>query len=127
MPDQTVKLVILDPGHFHASLLQKNMMPQVDPVVHVYAPPGPDVEDYLARVEAFNTRAQNPTQWRTELYTGADYLERCVAERAGNVVAISGNNLHKARYIRETLAAGFNVLADKPMAISAADFASLEA
>jgi predicted dehydrogenase len=127
MPDQTVKLVILDPGHFHASLLQKNMMPQVDPVVHVYAPPGPDVEDYLARVEAFNTRAQNPTQWRAELYTGADYLERCVAERAGNVVAISGNNVHKARYIRETLAAGFNVLADKPMAISAADFASLEA
>jgi predicted dehydrogenase len=125
MPKQTIKLVILDPGHFHASLLQKNMMPRVDPLVHVYAPAGPDVEDYLARVEAFNTRAGNPTQWQTKLYTGADYLERCTAERAGNVVAISGNNLHKARYIRETLAAGFNVLADKPMAINAADFDSL--
>ena len=127
MTRQTVKLVILDPGHFHAALLQKNMMAQVDPLVHVYAPAGPDVEDYLTKIEAFNHRADNPTQWQTRLYTGADYLERCVAERAGNVVAISGNNRHKARYIEQTLAAGFNVLADKPMAINAAAFASLEA
>lgn len=122
-----IKLVILDPGHFHAALLQKTMMPLVDPVVHVYAPAGPDVEDYLAKIEAFNTRAENPTRWETRLYTGPDYLERCTRERAGNVVAISGNNRNKTRYIRECLEAGFNVLADKPMAINTEDFASLEA
>ena len=30
------RLVTLDPGHFHASLVQKFMYPDVDSVVHVY-------------------------------------------------------------------------------------------
>ena len=30
-------LVTLDPGHFHAALVQKSMYPDVSPVVHVYA------------------------------------------------------------------------------------------
>ena len=38
-----VKLVTLDPGHFHAALVQKTMYDQVSPTVHVYAPEGPDV------------------------------------------------------------------------------------
>jgi len=122
---QPVRLVILDPGHFHAALLQKTMLPGMDSAVHVYAPEGPDVADYLAKIESYNTRAQDPTRWETRLYTGPDYLERCCAESAGNLVAISGNNRDKARYIAECLKAGFNVLADKPMAIKGADFEAL--
>ncbi len=38
-----VKLMTVDPGHFHAALVQKIMYPQVSPDVHVYAPEGPDV------------------------------------------------------------------------------------
>lgn len=121
-----VKLVILDPGHFHAALLQKNMVPGVDATVHLYAPAGPDVQDYLAKVESYNARKDNPTQWQTRLYTAPDYFERCIADKSGNVVVISGNNLHKARYISGLLAAGFNVLADKPMAVNDAAFAALE-
>ena len=40
-----MKLTILDPGHFHAALLQKNMVPDVEATVHVYAPEGPDLQD----------------------------------------------------------------------------------
>ncbi len=94
--------------------------------MHVYAPPGPDVEDYLKKIETYNARAENPTRWVTRLYSGADYLDRCIAERAGNVAVISGNNRLKTHYITELLKAGINVLADKPMAIDSANFAELE-
>ena len=58
-----MKLTILDPGHFHAALVQKKMYPEIDPVVHVYAPDGPELRDYLQRVEGCNRRAGNPTAW----------------------------------------------------------------
>ena len=32
-----VKLITLDPGHFHAALVQKSMYEQVDSTVYVYA------------------------------------------------------------------------------------------
>lgn len=35
-----VHLVTIDPGHFHAALVQKTMYADVDSVVHVYAPQG---------------------------------------------------------------------------------------
>ena len=46
-PMKDVKLVVLDPGHFHAALVQKEMYPWVSKRVSVYAPFGPDVLDYL--------------------------------------------------------------------------------
>ena len=42
-----VKLMTLDPGHFHAALVQKTQYKQVSPIVHIYAPEGEDVEDHL--------------------------------------------------------------------------------
>ena len=35
-----VRLITLDPGHFHAALVQKEMYPGVAKQVHVYAPLG---------------------------------------------------------------------------------------
>ncbi|HEX7585882.1 MAG TPA: hypothetical protein VF373_14435, partial [Prolixibacteraceae bacterium] len=35
-----VKLMTLDPGHFHAALVQKSMYEQIDPTVYVFAPEG---------------------------------------------------------------------------------------
>ncbi|MFA6560797.1 MAG: putative oxidoreductase C-terminal domain-containing protein [Verrucomicrobiia bacterium] len=113
-----LRWITLDPGHFHAALVQKFMYPQVNPVVHVYAPEGPDVGQHLKRIEGFNTRAEKPTKWQEKVYTGKDFLERMIKERAGNVVVISGNNRKKTDYIYKTLDAGFNVFADKPMAIT---------
>src|SRR5688572_32522194 len=37
-----VRFMTLDPGHFHAALVQKEMYPGVSPQVDVYAPLGPD-------------------------------------------------------------------------------------
>jgi predicted dehydrogenase len=118
----TVRLITLDPGHFHAGLVQKFMYPQVDPVVHVYAPAGPDLQEHLKRIEGFNTRAEQPTHWEEKVYTGPDYLQRMLSEKAGNVVVLAGNNAHKTEYINRSVSAGFNVLADKPMAITPANF-----
>jgi predicted dehydrogenase len=117
-----VRLITLDPGHFHASLVQKFMYPQVSPVVHVYAPAGLDLEEHLERIEAFNTRTDQPTHWEEKVYTGPDFLERMLAEKAGNVVVLAGNNARKTEYIHRSVAAGFNVLADKPMAVTPTDF-----
>jgi predicted dehydrogenase len=117
-----VKLVTLDPGHFHAALVQKTMYRTVNPVVHVYAPEGKDVMEHMARIESYNTRKDNPTSWIEKLYTGPDYLERMLMEKAGNVVVISGNNAKKTEYIYAAIKGGFNVLADKPMVISASGF-----
>ncbi|MEY3895014.1 MAG: hypothetical protein RLZZ214_533 [Verrucomicrobiota bacterium] len=121
-----VKLITLDPGHFHAALVQKTMVAGVDPVVHVYAPPGPDLDRHLAMIEGFNTRADSPTKWREEVHASPDYLAELLRDRPGNVVIISGNNAKKSRYILECVKAGLNVLADKPMAITPADFKRIE-
>jgi predicted dehydrogenase len=120
--NETVRLLTLDPGHFHAGLVQKLMYPQVSPEVHVYAPEGPDLQEHLKRVEGFNTRSNDPTHWQEVVYTGPDFLEHMLSDKAGNVVVIAGNNAHKTEYISRAVSAGFNVLADKPMAITPADF-----
>ncbi len=117
-----VKLMTLDPGHFHAALVQKTMYDQVSPMVHVYAPEGPDVADHLKRIEGFNNRPENPTNWLQEVYTGDDFLEKMLEQKPGNVVVLSGNNKKKAQYIKACVQAGLNVLADKPMCIDSNGF-----
>jgi predicted dehydrogenase len=117
-----VKLMTVDPGHFHAALVQKIMYSQVSPDVHVYAPEGPDVKLHLGRINSYNTRAADPTKWNEILYTGPDFFDRMLTEKPGNVVVLSGNNKKKAEYISRSIGAGLNVLADKPMIISSKDF-----
>lgn len=121
-----VQLITVDPGHFHAALVQKSMYPQVSPDVHVYAPEGPDVQQHLARIESYNKRPSNPTAWNEIVYKGDDFFEKMISEKAGNVVVLSGNNKKKAEYIARSIDAGLNVLADKPMIIFPEDFPKLE-
>jgi predicted dehydrogenase len=121
-----VKLITVNPGHFHAALLQKSMYDQVSPDVHVYAPQGPDYQQHLDRIKSYNSRPINPTSWNEIVYTGPDFFEKMIAEKAGNVVVLSGNNREKAEYITKSINAGFNVLADKPMIISPEEFPALE-
>jgi predicted dehydrogenase len=126
MENKQVKLITVDPGHFHAALVQKSMYEQISPEVHVYAPDGPDLTQHLNRITAYNTRPADPTAWNEIVYKGDDFFEKMLNERAGNVVVLSGNNKKKAEYITRSINAGLNVLADKPMIISASDFKSLE-
>lgn len=121
-----VTLLTLDPGHFHAALVQMYMYDQVSPEVYVYAPEGDDVKMHLDRIKIYNEREENPTQWNENLYTGEDYLDKMIAERKGNVVVLAGNNGKKTSYVKAAVDAGINVLSDKPMAIDAERFAMLE-
>jgi predicted dehydrogenase len=123
---ETFRLMTLDPGHFHAALVQKRMFPSVSPEVNIYAPDGPDLALHLARVQSFNNREQYPTSWQSKVHTGPDFLQRMLAEKPGNIVVLAGNNRAKTRYILESVKAGLHVLADKPMAITPADFKLLQ-
>ena len=121
-----VQLVTLDPGHFHAALVQKTMYDDVDSIVYVYAPEGNDLKLHLDRINAYNLRAESPTHWKKVVYTGDDFFKKMIAEKKGNVVVLAGNNAKKTEYILKALEAGFNVLADKPMAITPEDFELLK-
>lgn len=124
-PDK-VTLVILDPGHFHAALLQKTDNPQINEEFFVYAPKGDEVNDYLSKIEGFNTRNEDPTHWKKNVYLGEDFFEKMLEQKPGNVVVLAGNNKKKTDYIYESVKAGLNVLADKPMAINSDNFKLLE-
>jgi predicted dehydrogenase len=122
-----VRFMTLDPGHFHASLVQKEMYPGVvSPRVDVYAPVGTDLLEHLGRITAFNTRKDSPTSWQLEIHTGPDFFERMLEEHPGNVVVISGRNQGKIDRIAASVHAGLNVLADKPWILKSADLPALE-
>jgi predicted dehydrogenase len=121
-----VQLITVDPGHFHAALVQKIMYEQVSPEVHVYAPEGPDYLQHLDRIKSYNSRTSDPAAWNEIVYTGPDFFEKMLEDKPGNVVVLSGNNKKKAEYITRSVNAGLNVLADKPMIIIPEDFPKLE-
>jgi predicted dehydrogenase len=121
-----VRFMTLDPGHFHAGLVQKEMIPGAARRVDVYAPLGSDLLEHLNRIRGFNSRAESPTSWELEVHTGPDFLQRMLRERPGNVVVISGRNRGKIDYIKASVEAGLNVLSDKPWIIEPADLPKLE-
>ncbi len=118
-------LIIVNPGHFHAALIQKDMYPQVSPQVSVYAPLSPELLDYLNRISLFNSRKENPTAWELDVHTGPRFFEQMLRDRPGNVVVITGRNRGKIDRILQSLGAGLNVFADKPWIISSADLPKL--
>src|SRR5579863_233574 len=120
------RLITLDPGHFHAALIQKEMYPEVSKRVAVYAPLGSDLAEHLNRVARFNLRPQNPTAWELDIHTSPDFLARMLAEKPGNIVVLSGRNRGKIGLIRASIDAGLHVLADKPWIIQPADLGALE-
>ena len=124
MPD--VRLMTLDPGHFHAALVQKEMYPGVAARVDVFAPLGPDLLEHLNRVASFNRRSERPTAWELEVHTSADFFARMLRERPGNVVILSGRNRAKIDQIVDSIKAGLHVLADKPWILTSADLPKVE-
>jgi predicted dehydrogenase len=117
-----VTVMTLDPGHFHAALLQKTMHDGMSPAVYVYAPAGADVEAHVQRLEQYNRRPHNPTYWQVQVYTGADYLDAMRRQAPGNMVVIAGINSRKTGYIKAAVEAGLHVLADKPLCIDQASW-----
>ena len=117
MNEDKVRLITLDPGHFHAALVQKTMYADVDSVVHVYAPEGNDLQLHLNRINSYNSREELPTHWKEIVFTGNDFFDKMISQKKGNTVVLSGNNQKKTEYIFQSLENGLNVLADKPMVI----------
>ena len=122
-----VRLMTVDPGHFHAALVQKEMYPGVDPRVDVYAPLGADLYEHLKRIDAFNRRPANPTAWTVDVHSSPDAFERMLRDRPGNVVVFSGRNGSKIDRVAASVKAGLSVLADKPWILKSADLDKLEA
>src|SRR5690242_17602994 len=125
MPETS--LVVVDPGHFHTTLVQQQMYPELSPVVRVYAPLGPDLIDYLSRIARYNRRPQAATDWRLDVHAGPDFLERLRDEPPGGIAIFSGRNRGKIERIIAALEGGLHVLADKPTIIEPADLERLEA
>lgn len=112
-------LIVLNPGHFHAGLTLRQSHPRLNDDVYVYASDGPDVDGFLRMVASFNEREKTPTRWKLHVQRGADPMQRLLAQRAGDIVIISGRNDIKMESISRLHAEGFFVLGDKPWLIGA--------
>lgn len=123
---QEIRFITLNPGHFHAALVQKEMYEQVAPRVHVYGPLGPDLIAHLGRIAGFNSRRHGPTRWELEIHAGADYMQRFASEKLGNAVVLAGRNANKIDAILGALHAGMNVIADKPWILVPEDLPKLQ-
>jgi predicted dehydrogenase len=124
---QDLTLITLDPGHFHAALFQREMLPGIADEAFVYAPLGPDLTAHLNRVSQFNLRADHPTRWRLRVYAAPDYEEVLLRNPPGQIVVMSGRNRGKIGLILDCVDAGLHVLADKPWIIEPGDLPKLEA
>ena len=56
-----IEVVVLDPGHFHASLLQKDALAVINDTIRIYAPEGIGVNQYLESIDSYNHRPKSPT------------------------------------------------------------------
>jgi predicted dehydrogenase len=121
-----VHFMTVDPGHFHAALVQKSMYPGVARRADVFAPLGPDLTEHLNRIAAFNRRAERPTAWELDVHATDEFFERMLGNPPGNVVILAGRNTNKIDYIRRATEAGLNVLADKPWILESDDMPKLE-
>jgi predicted dehydrogenase len=122
----TIQIMTLDPAHFHAALIHKQMFESIDPRIHVYAPLSPALVAYVGHMATFNSLDRDPTQWQLEVHAGPDFLARMLHEKPGNVVVLAGRNNAKIDSMIACVDAGLHVLADKPLIICHADFSKLQ-
>jgi predicted dehydrogenase len=120
-------LITLDPAHFHAALVQKEMYPGVSKKAFVYAPLGEDLIAHLNRIALFNHRKDHPTSWELDIRTSPDFMERMLREKPGNIVVLSGRNRLKMDRIQASVEGGLNVLADKPWILKSDDLPKVQA
>ncbi|MHA7128486.1 putative oxidoreductase C-terminal domain-containing protein [Algoriphagus namhaensis] len=121
-----VKLMTLQPGHFHAGLIHKDMYEEVDSTIYVFANQGPELQDFLSRVTGYNTRSDSPTAWKLNVDLSEDPLSRMLSESPGNVMVVAGKKDQKIDYILGAIQNGIHVYADKPLVINEDGFQKLE-
>lgn len=124
--ESTAKLIIIDPQHFHAALVQKVNNPLIDNQVGLYAEQAPTVEGYKSLIQQYNSRSVNPTSWKLSEYYGNDFLTKAISEDKGDVVVLAGDNKQKINYIAEAVKHHKTVFADKPLVINDEGFNQLK-
>ena len=123
MPD--AHLIVINPGHFHATLVQQEMYSGLSPLVRVHAPLGPDLIDYLSRIARYNRQTQAATDWRFDVHAGPDFLDWIRHDAPGAIAVFSSRNPGKIERITAAVEAGLHVLADKPAIIELAELPRL--
>lgn len=119
-------LVIVNPGHFHAGLILRRRHPELSRDVHIFSEAGSDLDNFMKLINAFNERADAPTDWIYHVYTGGDFLEKAAAFKGGDIAVFAGRNDRKVYYLDAMHRAGYAILTDKPVTIDSAGVAVLE-
>src|ERR1043166_4326659 len=94
-----LRLVTLDPAHFHAAQFYSGALPGFSRDAWVYAPLAPDLAGYLTSLSQLAGRGPEPDHRRFHVYAVSVYLVRILSEQPGNVLAISGRNQRAIEYI----------------------------
>ena len=122
-----VRLMTLDPGHFHAGLIQKEMYPGVAPRVDVYAPLGSDLIEHLKRVAAFNRRADGRRRGSSRSTRAPTSSSGCCARSPATSSSSRAATAARSIASSRRSAAACNVLADKPWILKSEDLPKVEA
>src|SRR5690606_12972689 len=121
-------VVVLNPAHPHGAQLKQKLKHSLQKDVYVYAPTNNDLKaNYLDPIDRYNAADTTGQAWKVHTYIGDDYLERMMLDKKGNLAIIASNNRLKSGYILKAAETGFDVIADKPMALTSLDFDTLRA
>lgn len=120
-----VRFSYISPGHFHAALVLKEGIENVDRDINVYSPANEDLAKFLNSVASFNCRAENPTDWHCNVDSSENFLADIKPGAPTDIMVLAGNNRKKTDNILLAVKKGYNVLADKPMAIDLVGCANL--
>src|SRR4051794_36307547 len=101
--ERELRLITVDPAHFHAAQLHIKPIAGFARDAWVYAPVGKDLIGYLNFIANLKTRIATPDYWRYHIYSGDDFFERVVKEHPGDVVMLSGRNSKTIDYVSRSV------------------------
>lgn len=116
--DDRINLVVVQPEHFHAALVQKYKNSEINSEVHLFADTITSAEAYQNLIQQYNSRSESPTDWKVIPYYGNDFLDKAFKSNVGNVVVLAGDNKEKIEFISHSVKNGKDVFADKPLVIN---------
>lgn len=120
------QLIVVDPQHFHAALVQKYSNLLIDSNVRMFSPAEDLTKGYKNFINQYNTRKESPTNWKLSEYYGHDFLKKAFEHSHGDLVVLAGNNQAKINYITAAATHGKDVFADKPLVIDENGFLRLK-
>jgi predicted dehydrogenase len=121
-----VRLMTLDPSHFHAALLTQRRVEGVHPRVYVYSDFSKELLTYLEWMQLGHSRIPHGQGWEMDVRASDRWRARALQEQPGNTVVITGANRSKIDLMLDSVRAGLHVIADKGWIVDQADFPMLE-